>query len=160
MQTTTAPATEQQRPALFRATQCFARPNDFTSLIDMVNPDTGLSCTYGHTLAEIQERHPEAVIMEYAEWGAGGQAKQRAEMQGIHWKECTEERYWDMLCVLPPERQEQGAFLVGEPCDHCRITGRPRFRMFRRNEADQHFELSEPVTCKEFAAIIARAFVF
>jgi hypothetical protein len=31
--------------------------------------------------------------------------------------EVTEERYYDMLGVLPPERMHGGAFLVGEPVD-------------------------------------------
>lgn len=31
----------------------------------------------------------------------------------------SEERFWEMLGVLPPERAVHNAFLVGEPSDHA-----------------------------------------
>ena len=34
-------------------------------------------------------------------------------------KEVTEQDYWYMLEVLPPEMQASNAFLVGEPTDHA-----------------------------------------
>lgn len=41
------------------------------------------------------------------------------------WKECTEERYDEMLCVLPPALWLAKGFLVGEPFDHrtCTVRG-------------------------------------
>lgn len=47
-------------------------------------------------------------------------------------QEVTEERFDEMLCVLPPERMASNAFLVGEPVDHDRW-GSPRFDLFFRN---------------------------
>jgi hypothetical protein len=41
----------------------------------------------------------------------------------IAWTETTEADYWEMLCVLPPERRRNGWFLVGEPADLDPITG-------------------------------------
>lgn len=42
------------------------------------------------------------------------------------WIEVTEERYDEMLGVLPPEIMTGLGFLVGEPSDHmtCSVTGR------------------------------------
>lgn len=39
-------------------------------------------------------------------------------VQGV--SEVSEERYDEMLCVLPPERMAHGAFLVGEASDHAK----------------------------------------
>lgn len=33
----------------------------------------------------------------------------------IVWSNITEERYWEQLSVLPPERHQNGWFLMGEP---------------------------------------------
>jgi hypothetical protein len=43
-------------------------------------------------------------------------------------KECTEERYDEMLGVLPPALWIAKGFLVGEPFDHrtCKISGAVR----------------------------------
>ena len=42
------------------------------------------------------------------------------------WQPCTEERYYEMLGVLPPALWLYYGFLVGEPFDHreCTITKR------------------------------------
>lgn len=41
------------------------------------------------------------------------------------WKECTEERFDEMLGVLPPALWLAKGFLVGEPFDHrtCTVRG-------------------------------------
>ncbi len=52
----------------------------------------------------------------------------------VNWQPTSEERYWEMLEVLPPAFMTGGGFLVGEPFDHglCAITRsmRPRYEAF------------------------------
>ena len=76
-------------------------------------------------------------------------------METIEWKETTEERFWEMLGVLPPAIMLKGAFLVGEPYDHNDI-GYPRFQGFRQ-EGEKFFESSRPITHAEFKKEIAHA---
>lgn len=71
----------------------------------------------------------------------------------ITWKASTEERYYDMLCALPPEYMGPNCFLLGEPANHrrCEITGKfePVFDGFRKK--GETFEQTErPVTVTEF----------
>jgi hypothetical protein len=68
---------------------------------------------------------------------------------GIEWQEVTEERYWEMLEVLPPASMVRGAFLVGEPMDHDRVTGRPRFDAFKCEDG-KYFTSSHPMTFHQF----------
>jgi hypothetical protein len=50
----------------------------------------------------------------------------------IPYNEVDEEKYWEMLEVLPPEAMVSNAYLVGEPTDH--VNGVPRFALyFRKN---------------------------
>lgn len=46
-------------------------------------------------------------------------------MKPVTWIEVTEERYDEMLGVLPPALMIGDGFLVGEPSDHrmCEVTG-------------------------------------
>ena len=46
-----------------------------------------------------------------------GQLSAEAINASLTVEEVTEERYYEMLGVLPPERMSGGAFLVGEPVD-------------------------------------------
>lgn len=72
-------------------------------------------------------------------------------MNTSKWTLTTEEKYDEMLGVLPPALAlmlDRG-FLVGEPMDHDPITGRPRYSAFRRI-ADQYFESNAPMTTREF----------
>jgi hypothetical protein len=68
----------------------------------------------------------------------------------------TEERYFEMLGVLPPEAYGAGGFLVGEPVNHrnCEISGRlaPTFDAFF-SIGDQYYASDEPMTVKEFAKV-------
>jgi len=74
----------------------------------------------------------------------------------INWIETTEDDYWDMLGVLPPERRRNGWFLVGEPADLDPITGGERFQAYRRTNST--FERSErAITIDEFMAAIEQA---
>jgi hypothetical protein len=64
------------------------------------------------------------------------------------WKPCTEERYDEMLGILPPALQTGFGFLVGEPYDHNR-QGQPRFAAFIIC-GDKFYESDTPLTRREF----------
>jgi len=74
------------------------------------------------------------------------------------WKNTTEERYDEMLCVLPPEYWKGGAFLVGEATNHrrCNVSGEyaDTFQGFREFSTVIFEETSEPVTREEFLELI------
>jgi hypothetical protein len=67
-------------------------------------------------------------------------------------KECSEERYEEMLGILPPALWLAKGFLVGEPHDHrsCRVTGQfaPTFAAFFEHKG-KHYE-GDPMTFAEF----------
>lgn len=71
------------------------------------------------------------------------------------WKEVTEERYDEMLNILPPAHWDSKGFLVGEPWTHrfCRATGlfRAAFAAFVRYNG-KFYECDEPLTVPEFVA--------
>jgi len=73
-------------------------PGDL-SIIDTVNPETQRSDIYGHTLEQIQERHPGAIIGDLAEW-----AKRHEESFLTEPVEIDEKKFDEMLNVLPPKR--------------------------------------------------------
>jgi len=74
------------------------------------------------------------------------------------WKTTTEEKFWEMLGVLPPEYQKGGAFLMGEPYSNrrCTISGNysDTFQGFREFSTAIFEETSEPVTKLEFLELI------
>ena len=77
-------------------------------------------------------------------------------MNAINWIETTEDDYWDMLGVLPPERHHNRWFLVGEPVDSDPVTGNERFQAYRQKGTT--FERSErAMTIDEFMAAIEQA---
>jgi hypothetical protein len=69
-------------------------------------------------------------------------------------KECSAERYDQMLSVLPPTLWLANRFLVGEPADHrrCKITNKvlPTYSAFFF--AYGKFYESDPMTMPEFRA--------
>jgi hypothetical protein len=75
------------------------------------------------------------------------------------WQETTEEIYDEMLCVLPPAFQSNGAFLVGEPVTHrnCAITGNcvATYDGYYANyNEDKYFKTAHEVTKKEFLELL------
>lgn len=62
-------------------------------------------------------------------------------------KEVSEEKYTDMLEVLPPQRMATNGFLVGEPYDHDH-DGRPRFALYMQ-ELDRYY-FAGYATTKDF----------
>jgi hypothetical protein len=58
-----------------------------------------------------------------------------------------------MLEILPPAAGGFGAFLVGEPQDHCPETDKPRFTMHMQHGTD-FIESMTPVTGSMFRHIL------
>jgi hypothetical protein len=77
----------------------------------------------------------------------------------MNWKETTEERYWEMLEILPPATMTGLGFLVGEPMDHraCPVTGNfgARFEAYAK-DGEKYFVASEPMTVAGFKTVTAR----
>ncbi len=71
--------------------------------IDLVRPDTGRSQIENQTLEQIQERYPGATIATLSEWSKAHEQSLCTEPQAI-----TEERFMEMLEVLPPQRWQHG----------------------------------------------------
>lgn len=129
----------------------FAKPGE-DNLIDVAAPD-GRSSVYGETLDQLRQRHPTAELVNLDEWQAS-----RARIQDEtprEWLPITEDRYHEMLNVLPPAAWHRGAFLVGEAVDHHHRTGRPRFSCFRQTDG-AYFEMSAPITHAQFCEMFGR----
>lgn len=75
----------------------------------------------------------------------------------ITWNETTEERYDEMLCILPPAVMTGIGYLVGEPMDHdrCPITGYfgPRFSAFAKVNG-KYYEAVEVISISGFKRLI------
>lgn len=76
------------------------------------------------------------------------------------WIETTDDRYWQMLEMLPPACHRSVGFLVGEPYDHarCTITGllKMRYTAFARvGSPARIFEADRPMTIPEFQRVTA-----
>jgi len=117
------------------------------SVIDTIRPD-GLTSVLGESFEQVRARHPAAVRMTWATWRAAAIERQRAP---IHWQPTTADKYMEMLEVLPPIEWRSGAFLVGEPIDHCHATGRPRFQAYRQID-DRFYASNRAITVLELRA--------
>jgi hypothetical protein len=127
------------------ATHCFAVPGQ-DSIVDMIRPSNGLSFIGGDNLEQIQARYPGAIVMSWEDFRAGMAQRQNTP---VAWEETTEERYHEMLNVLPPEMHRNGAFLVGEASDHSASTGRARYAAFKHRGA-KYYAATRPLTRVEF----------
>lgn len=125
----------------------FAIP-DSDSIIDVIRPNTGRSWFYDEDLEQVRLRYPGAEIVNVKEHF---EAKAKRQDVPIHWTETTEDKYWDMLEILPPAAMGNGGFLVGEPWDHHATSGQPRFAGYREWYR-KFYVASRPMTRKEFAA--------
>lgn len=116
------------------------------SIIDVINPHTGLTSAFGRTEAEVLAREPLAKRMTWDDWAQARSATQRTP---IVWEPSERETYQEMLNVLPPAFWGAGGFLVGEHTDHDVLDGRPRYEAYR-HQGDSYFVSSRPLTVKEF----------
>jgi hypothetical protein len=128
-------------------TLCFVSRQRET-IIDVLHPETGLTVCYSKTLEETRREYPDAEEMNIAEFCAWKARKQRTP---IAWVATTEERYYEMLCALPPADVIGGAFLLGEPQDHDAGTGKARFDAYRCRDGVYEAS-SRPMTVAEFRA--------
>lgn len=128
-------------------TECYATAE---SIIDVINPNTGLTWIYGKTFEQIRAENPHyatasrMTIEDYC--------RRKAAKQGtpIQWQPSTKDEYDEMLNCLPPAAYKVDGFLVGEPYDHDVITGAPRFAAYRHT-GDKYEKSNRPMTRKEFA---------
>lgn len=116
------------------------------SIIDEINPETGLTRIYGKDEAAVKAQDPDAVRMSWPEWQAAAVARQQAP---ITWVRSDARSYRKMLEVLPPAVWIGDAFMVGEAMDHCVATGRARYTAFWKRGAD-YYTASRPLTVVEF----------
>lgn len=126
------------------------------SIIDTINPATGLSSVYGETHEQIRLRYPKAEIVNFDEWLAAKAARQDAE-EAV-WQETTEEAYWYALECVPPAAMAGGAFLMGEPQDHHAASGLPRFSCYRETRDGKFVVLSKPITYPAFQQMVSKQF--
>jgi hypothetical protein len=71
----------------------------------------------------------------------------------FEWQPITEDRYDEMLGVLPPRLHYHDGFLVGEPMSFDR--GGQTWSAFRIING-HHFEASQPLTLAEFRKELGR----
>lgn len=133
---------------------CFAVPGNL-SMIDVVNPFTGLTACFNRSIEDVQKQYPGAVKMTIEEFCALKSAAQRTP---VVWVDTTQEKFWEMLEVLPPAawvrgKTGSGAFLVGEPTDHDAGNGQPRFQAYWQR-GDVFLASNRPVTRSEFKALL------
>lgn len=121
------------------------------TMIDTLNPETGLTTIYGRTLEDVQRDYPTAECMTIDEFC---RSKAEAQDTPIIWEPTTEERYHEMLEVLPPAAWLANGFLVGEPADHHAMTSQPRYDAFRVVGTDYQVS-SRPLTKKEFLSEVS-----
>lgn len=128
-------------------TNCYASKS-IGHIIDVIDPDTGKTAYSKQTLAEVQERHPDAEHMSIEDFIAWKTSQQRTP---ITWSHTTKEQYHEMLNVLPPAEYARSGFLVGEPVDHDAGNGQPRFEAYRyEDHTSQYLVSSRPMTILEF----------
>ena len=127
---------------------------DGQTCIDTIRPD-GLSHCYGRDLADIQREYPGAFVTSIEAF-----CERKAAMQDtpIEWSETTEEKWWEMLEVLPPAAYNGKDFLVGEPCDHHAGSGQPRYEGYR-NCGGKFWVSNRPMTRAEFSAELGKPLV-
>lgn len=73
----------------------------------------------------------------------------------VKWKPVTEDRYMEMLEILPPAYWGKHGFLVGEPWTHD-SRGNPMFQPFIERVASgafEYFEADQPLTIKQFRTL-------
>ena len=128
-------------------THCFAVPGG-QNMIDLVHPMTGRTVIYGRTLKDVREQpgYEKAELMLVDDFLRDKAARQDTP---ILWQETTEEKFHEMLEVLPPAIMENGGFLVGEPWDHHALTAAPRYAAYKQ-VGDRYYTANRPMTRKEF----------
>jgi hypothetical protein len=76
---------------------------------------------------------------------------ERADIEDVTWIETTEERFHEMLGVVPPVAMDGRWFLVGEATDHDKH-GYARYDCYRQ-QGDAYQKASRPVNRGEYALL-------
>lgn len=141
---------------LSRYTDAYAIPGE-SSLIDVIDNETGLTSVYGETFEQVRTRYPNAERITVASWSA---ARAAAQDTPILWRRTNRAKYHEMLNILPPALWIGGAFLVGEPMDHHALSGQPRFSAYWQRGSSEDFAVylvaSRPLTCAELRKEVGR----
>lgn len=119
------------------------------TVIDIIDPNSGLTFYAGETFDQIRTRWPDATLTTLDDFCVWKAALQRSP---IVWYETTESELEKMLCVLPPEDRHNGGFLVGEPGDHYADTGEPRFQAYRETPDGRFLRSNRCLSRAEFRA--------
>jgi len=127
------------------ATVVWAVPGE-DSIIDTIDPTTGLTTLIGRDEAAVLRDYPTAERMTWEAWKA---AKARRQQTPIRWLETDQASYDRLLNILPPACWIGDAFMVGEPDDHDIATGKPRFVAFWAKHG-KYYTASRPMTVREF----------
>jgi len=131
--------------------RCFASKTR-QIMIDILHPITGCTMCYNKNLTDCRKEYPDAEEMsvdEFCNWKA---AQQRTP---IAWSPTTEEKFNEMLCILPPAAMIKGGFLVGEPMDHDAGNGQPRFEAYKQHSGVYEVA-NRPMTYAEFQSEMAK----
>lgn len=136
---------------IVNATHVYAIPGE-NHIIDVINPETGLSSVFGHTQEQIKERYPQA---QRYEWEAWRQEQIQKQNTPIRWTPVTDHEFNEMLEILPPLEWSAKGFLVGEPIDHSYETGQPRFQAYldRRGTYGRQYRSNRPLTVAEWRKV-------
>lgn len=131
-------------------THCFASVVRDT-IIDVINPDTGLSAINRKNLDDCRKEYPDAELMTIQAWCENKAARQDTP---IELQSTTQEQYWEMLEVLPPAFMALGCFLVGEAMDHHALTGQPRYSAYF--QVGNHYSVANrPLTVLEMKRLLS-----
>lgn len=121
-------------------------------VIDIID-STGLTRINKQPIEAYTNRYPDAEVMPLDKW-----IDWKAEQEPpIEWIPTTEDRYNEMLEVLPPAYRLNTWFLVGEPSDHDIRTGLPRYYGYRRRFGDVFQTTNRPITYLELRNEYSRA---
>lgn len=124
---------------------------DNKQIIDLVGPD-GRGMYSRKTLSELQVEHPAAGLWDMWTWQLWASQIQKAVT--LIWVPCSQEAYDDALGAVPPLYYgRKGSFLVGEPMDHCHLTGEPRQEGFVISEGS-YYTTSRVCTQAEFLELL------
>ena len=126
------------------AVEAYAEPNA-ESIVDVIHPATGLTWVNGESFEQVQARYPRAERVVFADWL---KAKATRQQTPIVWERSGEATYLEMLEILPPAMWVGTEFLVGEPTDHCCVTGAPRFQAYGKCRG-VYLASSRPITMAE-----------
>ena len=129
--------------------QCFYVPGS-SSIVDTINPETGLSSIYGETLQQVRDRYPGAEVWDYDEAWVEFEKGQRQKYMSPPEK-ITAEKFEEMMNIMPPIKYRTGAlsesFMMSEAMTlgirgiYCRVNDQ-YYQMYDRQSLT-HEEIAQ-----------------